>query len=360
MCTVFVCVLASELLAQQKDWATLVAEGNRALADGQYAQAEAAFVTALENVKDLPESDIRQPKTLALLGYVYIFTARYEKAESLYVRALAICERTPVKDSPVAAEIMDGLGTLYRVLGRYAEAELWIKRAVLINERSLGLQNPYLGAFYHSLAIVLLEEGKLAQATKTINRALALWKTDDPHHQENIALATGTLGNIYSSRRRYRESEDCYLHVLATLEKIRGPSHPMLLSTLPNLALLYVAMKKYPEAETISRRALAIANANPEQPLANAANAEIALGRALAGQGRFAEAEPNFQRGLATLERVLGSRSTLYAVRLLDYADSLRQAKRSREAKDIETKVTAILALAGHTVNISELRHPRP
>ena len=359
MCTVFVCVLASELLAQQKDWATLVAEGNRALADGQYVQAEAAFVTALDKVKDLPESDIRQPKTLALLGYVYIFTARYEKAESLYARALAICERTPV-NSPVAAEIMDGLGTLYRVLGRYAEAELWIKRAVLINERGRGLQNPYLGAFYHSLAINLLEEGKLAQATKTINRALALWKPDDPHHQENIALATGTLGNIYFRRGRYRESEDCYLHVLATLEKIRGPSHPMLLSTLPNLALLYVAMKKYPEAETISRRALAIAKTNPEQLLANAANAEIALGRALAGQGHFAEAEPNFQRGLATLERVLGSRSTLYTVRLLDYADSLRQAKRSREAKDIETRVTVILALAGHTVNVSELRHPRP
>jgi tetratricopeptide (TPR) repeat protein len=361
LCVAFLWMLASvDARAQPMDWASLIADGNRAMAEGRYAQAEAAFLTVLDQMKNLSESDVRLPTTLSLLGNIYVLTTRYEKAESLYLRALAICDRTSAKDGPAAAEIMDGLGTLYRVLGRYTEAEQWMKRAVLINERNFGLQHPYLGAFYHSLAIVLLAEGKFGDATKYIKRALALWKPDDPSRQEDIALATGTLGNINFSRGRYREGEECYQRALAALEKIRGPSHPKLISTLPSLALLYVAMKRYPEAETISRRAIAIAHANPEQPLANSAIAEIALGRALAGQGRFADAEPHFQSGLATLERVLGPRNILYAVRLMDYADSLRQAKLSHEASEIERRVTAILALSGRTVSVSELRHPRP
>ena len=354
-----VMLVSPPLSAQETDWASLMAHGNRAFIKGRYGEAEADLLNAFNLVKNLPESDLRVPKTMALLGHVYVFTARYKEAEYFYLRALDICQRSSAQESIIAVEIMDGLGTLYRAMGRYAEAEQRSRAAVAMGERTLGLKDPYLGAFYHSLAIILLQERKLSEATKTIDRAVALWTVDQPNHLENIALAMGTLGDIQFSRRRYREAEISYQRALSILENPRGPAHPLLLSILTNLASLYVSIKKYVEAETIGRLALSIADGNSQRPIGKA-NVEIVLGRALAGQKRFADAEPHFRRGLASLEAALGPHDTLYAAKLLDYADALRQAKRSTEASTIEAQVKTIVSFAGNTVSIRELQHSVP
>jgi tetratricopeptide (TPR) repeat protein len=93
-----------------------------------------------------------------------------------------------------------------------------------------------------------------------------------------------TLANIYLRQKRYSDGEEWQNRALETITRILGPSHPALINSLANLALLYVAMKRFSKAETVSRRALAIFEAGGAGE-SDSANAEVALGEALVGQG---------------------------------------------------------------------------
>ena len=61
-------------------------------------------------------------------------------------------------------------------------------------------------------------------------------------------------------------------------------------------------------------------------------------------QGRYAEAEPLFQRGLAIREAALGSSHLALATSLESYAALLRETERTDEAEELEARAQAIRA----------------
>ena len=63
---------------------------------------------------------------------------RYDEAEPLYLRALAILEVELVPDDPGIAVVLSNLGEFYRTLGRYGEAEPLHLRALAIREKVLA------------------------------------------------------------------------------------------------------------------------------------------------------------------------------------------------------------------------------
>ncbi len=87
-----------------------------------------------------------------------------------------------------------------------------------------------------------------------------------------------------------------------------GPEHPDVATSLNNLAELYRATGRYAEAEPLYQRAIAIAETTlgPEHPdlaiwLNNLANLYQAT-------GRYAEAEPLLKRALEPCSSGLGAR----------------------------------------------------
>ena len=61
-------------------------------------------------------------------------------------------------------------------------------------------------------------------------------------------------------------------------------------------------------------------------------------------QGRYAEAEPLYQRSLAIREKALGPEPPAVATSLENYADLLRKTGRVSEATKMETRAKAIRA----------------
>ncbi|GHO63193.1 hypothetical protein KSC_020850 [Ktedonobacter sp. SOSP1-52] len=61
---------------------------------------------------------------------------RYEEAEPLYQRALAICERSPGAMHPDTCTILNNLAGLYDKQGRHAEASSLYQRAQAISEKT--------------------------------------------------------------------------------------------------------------------------------------------------------------------------------------------------------------------------------
>jgi tetratricopeptide (TPR) repeat protein len=67
---------------------------------------------------------------------------KYEEAEPLYRRALAVREKQLGAEHPDTALSLNNLAGLYHVQGKYEEAEPLYKRALTVYEQRLGAEHP--------------------------------------------------------------------------------------------------------------------------------------------------------------------------------------------------------------------------
>src|SRR5689334_16201858 len=128
---------------------------------------------------------------------------------------------------------------------RYDEAETCFLKAQTEAE-SLGPDNPRVGTTINNLAELYVREAKYAKAEPLFKRALRIWEKADDSTAAALSKATvlNNLAALYEYQSRYIESEPLYLKCLALREKILGPEHPDVASTLNNLGALYWEMGK--------------------------------------------------------------------------------------------------------------------
>ena len=76
-----------------------------------------------------------------------------------------------------------------------------------------------------------------------------------PEHP-NTDISYNNLAMLYTAQGRYPEAELLYKHTLLINEKTLGPEHPSTGTTLNNLALLYNDQGRYAEALAFTRRSI--------------------------------------------------------------------------------------------------------
>jgi tetratricopeptide (TPR) repeat protein len=75
--------------------------------------------------------------------------------------------------------------------------------------------------------------------------------------RDDVAALNERIEQLYN-KGRYSEAIPIAQRALAIREKALGPNHPLLSTTLNNLALLYDALGRYADAEPLYKRSLAI------------------------------------------------------------------------------------------------------
>ncbi len=117
-----------------------------------------------------------------------------------------------------------------------------------------------------------------------------------------------------------------------------GPEHPDTLSSLNNLAILYKNQGKYEQAEPLYQRALATYERvlGPEHP--DTLNTVNNLALLYADQGKYELAEPLYQRALTTYERVLGPEHPNTIRVRNNYANLLEKMKQKTKAVSAKPK----------------------
>ncbi len=151
------------------------------------------------------------------LGEIYQSQGRYDEAEPLHKRSLAILEKTLGPEHPHVASSLNNLATLYYTQGRYDKVEPLFKRSLAISEKTLGAEHP------------------------------------------TVANSLNNLAIIYYVQGRYDEVEPLFKRTLAIYENTLGPEHPTVATSLHNLADLYRRnLSRYAEALPFSRRGYAI------------------------------------------------------------------------------------------------------
>ena len=80
---------------------------------------------------------------------------RYEQAESLFIKAQKIREKSLGSEHLTTATSYNNLALLYKEMGRYQEAEPFFQKALMITETKLGRARPATAAILNNLALIL-------------------------------------------------------------------------------------------------------------------------------------------------------------------------------------------------------------
>jgi tetratricopeptide (TPR) repeat protein len=159
---------------------------------------------------------------------------------------------------------------------------------------------------------------------------------------EETARLFGRLATLLQAKARYPEAEPLFRRALAIAEASYGPDHPGVATALNNLALLLRATNRLGEAELLYRRALAIAEASygPNHPeVATDLNNLAGLLRAT---NRLSEAEPLYRRTVAILEAGYGPEHPYVATALNNLALLLQDTDRLGETEPLYRRALAI------------------
>jgi tetratricopeptide (TPR) repeat protein len=124
-------------------------------------------------------------------------------------------------------------------------------------------------------------------------------------HSDTVSTLNN-LAFLYVQLGKYRQTEPLLQRALASYEQALGADHPQVGTVLDILGWCYIYEGKYAQAEALLRRALAIWEPLQGLGYIEAATTPDVLGLLYMYWGRYAEAESFFQQALAIDEHIRG------------------------------------------------------
>jgi tetratricopeptide (TPR) repeat protein len=161
-------------------------------------------------------------------------------------------------EDPAIAELLDKQAIILVDLARYEEAEPLFRRALAIDEASNGPNHPKVAIKLNNLAQLLQATNRLAEAEPLMRRALAIDEASYGPDHPNVASALNILALLLKATNRLSEAEPLMRRALAIDEASYGNDHPKVAIRLNNLALLLKATNRLAEAEPQSAQAVRI------------------------------------------------------------------------------------------------------
>ena len=231
--------------------------------------------------REHPET-LRSMNDLAL---VYMYEgSRYPQAEALAGQTLEIRRRVLGPEHPETLLSMSKLAIVYATEGKYAQADALFSQVWEIERRALGPKHPETLRSMSNLAAVYAIEGKYAQAEALLGQLLE----NEPERLDSTEI----LAHVYEDEGKYAQAEALLGRALEIGRRVLGAEHPYIFNCLSDLASVYQREGKYDLAGKYAAQALAGRRhaLGPQHPDTMVSEADLAL--AYVSQGKFAEAEP--------------------------------------------------------------------
>lgn len=195
--------------------------GLEAFQEGRHGDAERLLGADLARLERQQPGSLAAARAMVDLAELYRGQARFEEAEALFTRAIALLESLPGAPPRALVRPLNGLALVYRAQGQYAQAAPLCQRALALAERAHGAEHP---------------------AT---------------------ARVVGNLLTVYLAQGRYGEAAPLFQRAVTLKERLLGPKHPDLASSLSNYAAFLRKTANEREAAAWEARARAITGARP-------------------------------------------------------------------------------------------------
>lgn len=325
---------AGELDDQPEVQAQMLDEMGRAYQGlGRYDRAEPLLRRALALRRSAHGGDhLDVAKSLDNVATLLQRQGRYEEAEPLFRRALAVRRGHP---DPAEANVDVGLNNLALLLkqkGERAAAEELYREALAMKRERFGRDSPETATALHNLASLLRESGDLAAAEPLLRRVLELRREALGAEHPRVAGSLSQLGRLLADRGDLAAAEPLVREALAMRRRLLGEDHPDVATSLHNLAGLLRKKGDLGEAEALAREVLDRDRAQLDAGHPYVASSLVNLARVRLERGDAAGAEPLLREALEIRREALPPGHWEIAAAEGVLGESLAALGREREA----------------------------
>ena len=255
---------------------------------GDLSAAEPLMREALEIRREvLGPNDPQLAVSLNNLGMLLQEKRDLAQAEAMFQEALAIDRRRLGNEHPEVAIKLVNLARIFSDQEKFESAEAAAREAVAIRRKVLGNEHPSLANALDQLSRAL-EWRNPDESEQADREALAVARRGfGENHRETARLEGNVAWKLYR-RGAYSEAASLYRTAVEKHRKTVGAEHPWTGGVLNGLAHSLNGLRDFRGAEAAAREAVALYRKQPADR--QIATSLLALGNALAGQGRFKEA----------------------------------------------------------------------
>jgi tetratricopeptide (TPR) repeat protein len=240
-------------------------------------------------------------RTMALLALGYQDAGRLVEAISLGEKALKLQEAKLGPDNFVMLQSRDYLATAYRAAGRTDEAIALHESALKGLRAKMGPDNHETLHSMNNLAGAYQDAGRRGEALPLFEEALRLRRVTLGRDHPDTLKSMANLAGAYQDAGRRDEALPLFEEALKLCKTKLGLGHPLTLTAMNYVAAAYLDARRWAGAEALARDALT----RRERALPDdwrRFHTMSQLGTALAGQAKYAEAEPLLIGGYEGLE----------------------------------------------------------
>ena len=271
---------------------------------GKYVEAKTFYAKALE--LDRRVAGEEHPDTLTAmdnLASAVAYEGKWEQARDLFTKALAIQRRVLGEENSRTLATMNNLAATYFRLGDYTDAAALHSKALEIRRRVLGNEHPSTLVTLSNLGEVYLATGDYAKAEPLLEQALsARTRVLGPDHP-NTLTTVRDLGTLRLATGDYAEAERLFTRALDDRRRVLGEQHPDTLTSMADLAKLRQAQGRFADAEALLNQALKGWQQAHAERRADIANLQIALGEIRVAQRKYSGAEEILRDALLAYEK---------------------------------------------------------
>jgi CHAT domain-containing protein len=296
---------------------------NERISRGRALEAEGRFAEAIPLAKDVLKLRTR------FRGPSHWLTQASER----YVRMLERVAALPPADQAKIAESIR-LESEAKNLGwqeRYAAALPLLRRALDVRRQALGEDDGASADMLCKAGICLAHDGHVMEAEEFTRRAVAIDRRLHGDEDFDTLWTYLSLANILNLREQFVQSEALYRFTLEGFRRWRGPQDKLVAQISHNLAICLFEQGESTAAEPILRHSLVYFEKPGER--SELATAYDDLGKCLAAQRKYAEAETCFRRALEVSELARGANHLLTAGYYAHLANALSAQSRYADAE---------------------------
>ncbi|HYI94379.1 MAG TPA: tetratricopeptide repeat protein [Bryobacteraceae bacterium] len=199
------------------------------------------------------------------IGVYQAMQGNYAEAERVYQHGIRLLEQSG-KTGDVAL-LQLNLGELYLDVGRPGQAEALLRRALTLATTTIGADAPELANYIYVLGVSRMQQGAWEDARHYFERALTLaGETRDGKIRRGIIL--GNLAVLYGRDKQWRQAKDSMFQAVPLLEQNLASGHPDLIPLYINLAAIHEHFKEWDLAcsSLEKARAVAVTRLRPDHP----------------------------------------------------------------------------------------------
>ena len=228
---------------------------NPVVAERQYRKA----IDLFEKVG--PANSMSLAVTLDNLASLYTDQGRFDEAEPLRLRAMAVFRAGGDDATRRVATGLQNLAVMYQKQGRHKEALVAFEEALGLAADAFGSQSQIVGVIADNLAGLYRQSGQHAKAGTLYDRALAIFRKTMGDDHPDTALALQNRALFLSDTGKNAEAEQDLLAAIRINERLYGATHDTIAAALNSLVLILVEQQRWTDALVHARRAAAISAA---------------------------------------------------------------------------------------------------